>query len=823
MSRMPSGVTEVHACTIVAANYSAHARVLAESFHREHPDGTFTVLVIDRFTRPFAAEPRTRYLNPDQIGIDGSELRRMAAIYDVTEFATSLKPWLLRTLLDEGRDHILYFDPDIEIFASMAEIAASAERSGIVLTPHALAPYTAAARDGERSVRNAGIYNLGFVGVGASASAFLDFWSSRLRRDCRIAVDEGIFVDQRWIDFAPAFYSHEIWRDPACNVAWWNLGQRDLAFVDGGYTVDQRPLGFFHFSGYSPLEPHILTKYQGPRPWVLLSENGALKRICDEYRLKLFAAGFEAAQRDRYGWGRLSRSGALYDDRMRRLYADALTNHEEGEGIDHEPPNPFDDEDRFLGWLNESLAPPGAMPVSRYLEALYQERTDIAERFPDLRWSSNGEKFMEWVRSDGRNEEQLPIELIPRRSVERQATVGTHRAGGGNVVGYLRAEDGGGETGRQMLGAASAAGIETMAIVESRTSTRQRHDLGALRIGTAPIYDTNIICVNADRLPAFRHDAGPGFFEWRRNIGVWWWELSAFPAAMHPAFAHLDEVWTGSRFVCDAIAEVSPIPVRIFPQPVAMPRPSDDDRGSLGLPDGFIFLFMFDFLSIVDRKNPMGIIEAFMRAFPEPDGVNVVLKSVNGHLRPYELEKLRYAAASHPGIAVMDGHVSAATRDAMMAAADCYVSLHRSEGFGLTIAEALLAGVPVIASRYSGPMEFLTDDNSFLVDCEEGRVPPGCGPYPAGARWCEPEIDQAAEFMRQVVSDPATAHARAEVGRADILDRHSQSRLAAFMAEHLGIRGTVAATVVHRGVDQTGDDSIERRAPDHSRQPSRAY
>ena len=134
----------MNACTIVARNYLAHARVLAESFRRHHPSGCFTTLVLDARHEELAtrAEP-FRVLDPYEIGIERAELDRMAMIYDVMELATAVKPWLLRTLLEEGISDVSYFDPDIEIHAPLDDVCELARRHSIVLIPHATIPKSA--------------------------------------------------------------------------------------------------------------------------------------------------------------------------------------------------------------------------------------------------------------------------------------------------------------------------------------------------------------------------------------------------------------------------------------------------------------------------------------------------------------------------------------------------------------------------------------------------------------------------------------------------------------------------------------------------------
>ena len=137
-----------------------------------------------------------------------------------------------------------------------------------------------------------------------------------------------------------------------------------------------------------------------------------------------------------------------------------------------------------------------------------------------------------------------------------------------------------------------------------------------------------------------------------------------------------------------------------------------------------MFLFMFDYVSVFERKNPLAVMRA-STAFFAGEGPVLVIKSVNGDLKPLDRERVRLAAADRPDVVFIDDYVTNGERNALMASADAYVSLHRSEGFGLTMAEAMTVGKPVIATGYSGNLDFMTEENSFLVHYKVGVVPPG--------------------------------------------------------------------------------------------------
>jgi SAM-dependent methyltransferase len=247
----------------------------------------------------------------------------------------------------------------------------------------------------------------------------------------------------------------------------------------------------------------------------------------------------------------------------------------------------------------------------------------------------------------------------------------------------------------------------------------------------------------------------------------------------------VSEVWAVSEFSRAAIASVTSKPVFAVPHAIVPPDVSPAiDRTVLGLPqDRTLFLFCFDLLSVMERKNPLGLIDAYTRAFTPRDGATLILKVINGDQRVPDLERLRLAVADRPDILLIDHYLDADMLAGLVNVADCYVSLHRSEGFGLTMGEAMALGKPVIATAYSGNLDFMDSDTAFLVGWSEGAVPAGCSPYPEGAVWAEPDLGEAARLMRYVHEHPEEAR---EVGRRAqeaVSSRHSVMQRAEFVRQ----------------------------------------
>jgi len=251
----------------------------------------------------------------------------------------------------------------------------------------------------------------------------------------------------------------------------------------------------------------------------------------------------------------------------------------------------------------------------------------------------------------------------------------------------------------------------------------------------------------------------------RKSAGIWFWEAEQVPDAFRYAFDLVDEVWAPSRFIAAALEETG------FGRvvPIEMPVPVPDwrtslNRQDLGLPQGFVVLFTFDFASVFERKNPLGLLEAYCKAFDPEDGAHLVLKSVGGDRYWQQMELLR-SAIDRPDIVIIDGAIPSHRVKAMMELCDCYASLHRSEGFGLGMAEAMALGKPVVATAWSANLEFMDEDTAYLVPAGTVPIPDEVAVYGGLGRWAVPDIDAAAEALRRVHDDPLGAAARGDRAR----------------------------------------------------------
>lgn len=334
---------------------------------------------------------------------------------------------------------------------------------------------------------------------------------------------------------------------------------------------------------------------------------------------------------------------------------------------------------------------------------------------------------------------------------------------GVNVIGYLNAESGVGESARSMLRALRASDVPHAVVgYHYGNASRQSEQVEADK-PSGLHYGVNLFHVNADQIGVARDFLGSEFFSSRYRIGYWAWELGEFPDEWLESFSPLNEIWVPSTFCQKAIAHKSPVPVVCIPHTVIIPTTAEGDRVKFGLrEDSICFLSMADMFSIPERKNPLGAVAAFIKAFAGDSRAELIVKLSNSEARPDITQTLRALADAHSNIHILEGYLSREEVFTLIGSVDCFVSLHRSEGFGLVIAEAMAREKVVIATGWSGNMEFMNGGNSLPVDYNLVELTQDYGPYRKGQIWADPDLDDAATKMRSVCDDAAL---RKRIGR----------------------------------------------------------
>jgi glycosyltransferase involved in cell wall biosynthesis len=417
----------------------------------------------------------------------------------------------------------------------------------------------------------------------------------------------------------------------------------------------------------------------------------------------------------------------------------------------------------FLSLLHRRH-PPTKLSLLELL--IYAIRKDVRAEHP-VGEDVNG--YIGWFERHGIDEHGLSHWFAPPPS-DATAT----RPFGVNLIGYAFGQLGIGEDIRMAAGAMKDAGIPFSVVNfapgphvpqgDRSIEAHLRHD--------AP-YSVNLVCLTAIEHGRFYAEHGRTLTDGRYNIGYWPWELSRWPDEWKGLTRLVDEVWVSSTHTFDALASELSVPVLLMPMAVDLGRVARRSRADFGLPQGArLFCFSFDLKSSIHRKNPRACVEAFLRAFPKGNGrkaptlpsprgegeevpeVGLVIKVHPPRGRNAAWAELKALAARDKRIHIVEETLSRPELLALYKACDCFVSLHRAEGFGRNIAEALALGLHVIATGYSGNMDFCQPPHCDLVRYRLVKVRKGQYPYGEGQVWAEPDVDHAAGLMRQFAARP---------------------------------------------------------------------
>lgn len=356
---------------------------------------------------------------------------------------------------------------------------------------------------------------------------------------------------------------------------------------------------------------------------------------------------------------------------------------------------------------------------------------------------------------------------------------------GVNVYGFFSRHFGLAESARLYARAFTASGLAVNCIDLPLDIPHAFNTFGEKEVVSSSPYSTDLIVANPDVLDQampFIGESSPSAY----RMGCWFWELERAPLAWLPALAHVDELVVASSYIERAWRQVTDKPVFRLPLPLIPRLDAGLGREDFGLPQNtFLFLAVFDFHSAAERKNPEAVIRAFREAFRTGDEpVSLLIKTVNGSYYPQALVRLMALAACDARILIRDELLSPAQVASLQGCADAFVSLHRAEGFGLGLAECMARGKPVIATNYSGNTDFMTEDNSCLV---QYRLVPVAGPaYPhASGCWADPDVGDAARYMLRLFENPEFAARLGARAAREIQLQLSPGRVAAMFRERL--------------------------------------
>lgn len=281
----------------------------------------------------------------------------------------------------------------------------------------------------------------------------------------------------------------------------------------------------------------------------------------------------------------------------------------------------------------------------------------------------------------------------------------------------------------------------------------------------------NIVHMNADTLPTIMKNGGESLFRDRYNIAVWYWELPTLLPEWQMWMKHFHEFWAPTSFIAETLGRSTNKRVTLLPP--YLPHLRHLQRDTAQHAPARNFVYCFDTNSVLERKNPVALLEAFQRACPANgpyDDVTLTLKiTYPDHSAP-EVRQLYKTAESDRRVRIIDQLLSDAELFELMGTATAYVSPHRSEGLGLTVVEAMAASVPVITLPFGGLSRFISPETAFPVSYQLVELAKDHFPYPQGFVWADPDLDSLTENLRLVLEHPEEATCRARSARRQVMD-----------------------------------------------------
>lgn len=797
--------------TIASKNYFAFVRTLMDSLEDSNPEWERFVGVVDKIDSQFNEMPRNfELLSLEELELPEAE--KMIFRYTILEFNTAIKPFVFKVLFNKlGYDRVIYLDPDIYVYERLKEIEEAFDNGyNIILTPHLTGLWNDRMLPNEESILQSGTYNLGFLALAKSSESFslLDWWGEKLEKKCLVSIKDGIFVDQKWMDLIPGLFNNVfILRNEGYNVAYWNLSHRVPKKVSGKFFFNDDQLKFFHFSGLNPADISNVSKHQNR---FTIKNIGVAKELFEKYAGTVISKDFNVYKNFNYSFNTFN-NGRKICDLFRYVYRentwlqkacgnnpfDAYEVFEKEKpriieylldyvwknrpDVQNVYPNPNTQE--YANWFEISSVREYGLEEeylkSTKIKVEYEEKEDaqpsVIENSIELPKFKRMIFFLQrhlpeklyiivrdiYRKLSGKNRKNVHIVLEKNdiengsNGIENDNVSGIALEKGVNLIGYIKSEHGVGEACRHTAECINEMGVNwSIYDFEVGNPCRKEDDRWQEKIDDSIKYNVTIFNINADQMfVAKEHLPSQAWGGYK--IGIWYWELQEFPDEWVPALDLVDEIWAPTRFIADSISMKAKCPVLYMPPSIKLERPKNIDRKHFALPDNtFLFLTMYDSLSFQSRKNPEAVIKAFKETFaPLNDKVGLVVKVNNASMTQEEVEKLKELKDNYVNIYFITDILSREKINELILMCDVAVSLHRSEGLGLLCQEAMYFGKPVIATNWSGNIDFMNNDIACMVDYKLMPIGKDMGPYKAHQVWAEANYRQAGEYMKKLYEE----------------------------------------------------------------------
>lgn len=778
--------------TIIAQNYSAQAHAMASSLKSHSPDADIDVWVIDDINLSLRKDCCNTI--PISKAIDDSEFYRLALKYTILELSTATKPYILKYYLQtEKQEAIVYLDPDLYFCQSIEYIITKGLTDyDYLLTPHTSSPLPNDDKHpNDLDLLKSGTFNLGFVAIRNTQPMreFVDWWLDHLSENCWANPETGVFTDQKWINLAITYWPNfKSLTEPGLNVAYWNLHERKISYTKNCYAVNDAPLYFFHFSGFNP-QTLKLSKHENRIG--VLRQGTELFELATEYKNNLLKFDYNEAIKKKVSIINFSNGAGL--DAVTSLAARSYIKEKNG---------PFNLEE-FYSWLtniNDNFLD------IKYVDFFLKLRLDLRKSFESI-GKFDADHIINWLKEGGAEDSNLDKTTLTE--------IGVYSLPSLCYLGYVNAMSGVGDATRQNIAslkrqryptAIEDISLDTIFDVESSIEKSDFNPLEA---------EIVIAHVNADMLPQVYKNKKQFFGKY--TVAYMAWETAFFPSEWKNRDQYCDEIWVPSSFAKNAIEKVMDIPVFVVPHPLSLPSKylPDSSRKDIAVKKGiFRYLVSFDACSDVERKNPHSAILAFKEAFNNQESVKLIIKISNADRCGENLAKIHDLICDHKNIEVISKNLSKDDYLELMKSIDVYVSLHRGEGFGLNIQQAMAMGKPVIVTNYGGNTDYCFAENSVLIDYKIVSINIGQSQYPHYTMWAEPDVSQASRAMKKLFADPDF---RAQIGRnasTYILANHSPKKIGSIMQRRLQRIAMRLNSYKLRTTSKSYIDEIDDSSPD---------
>ncbi|QQN35635.1 glycosyltransferase family 4 protein [Rahnella aceris] len=431
--------------------------------------------------------------------------------------------------------------------------------------------------------------------------------------------------------------------------------------------------------------------------------------------------------------------------------------------------------------------------IPSFIAVIIRNRMDLQSAF-----ETNGlldrQGLINWWNNHGRLEYSY-LSCFYLNAIDNDCVNVSYKANennyGVNIIGFPQGALGLGEDARlagQVIESLDVEGVYINAPIPGPKKTVSPD--GVLLFSETTKYNISLFCLPPTEMIRLAIEGGEDLITgYEYKIGAWPWELPHWPANFSRVRDLVDEIWAQSEYVKNCFLKDGSTPVYKMPMAVTIPKPTSNFRIKLGIPeDSFVYYLMFDGNSWLSRKNPLSGVLAFQQAFSISNdyrNVRLLIKAMNINPSDTMWQRIVNISKSDPRIIIITDMMDRLSLINLMSSCDCYISLHRSEGFGRVIAEAMLLGQPVVATNFSGNVDFCNTETSFLVDGDLVPLQQGDYIFYEGQYWCDPDIDLASKQLRVVYEDTSLRERVSKSGQTFINHNYSVSAVAKFYSERL--------------------------------------